>query len=428
MRNDRMQSIADLADVNPPIHVRLPAPSAEVSFVPMPDVSESGEWVHRRTRRLAELGTGFTPFQEGDVLFAKITPCMENGKGFLARGLANGVGFGSTEFHVLRAKPGVDPRFVYHLVHWPAVRKKAECMMIGSAGQQRVAAEFFSLFWIGLFDVTAQRHVADILDAADGAIRKTEAVIAKLKLMKDGLLHDLLTRGLDAHGRLRDNNAHPEQFKDSPLGRIPEDWICAEMAKVTTAPEYGVSVPLYDAGETPVLRMNNLSGGHINLSELRYSSDPSAGGLLLQLGDILFNRTNSIDHVGRTSIWNGEIARASFASYCVRFTSHREIVTPEFLVYFMNLPKTQLAIKRLSTPAVQQVNVNPTKLRQQLLVVYPKRMKEQDQIVQMMKAAEELVRMEHRELQKLRLQKSGLMHDLFTGRVPVAADEVAKRG
>jgi type I restriction enzyme S subunit len=69
-----------------------------------------------------------------------------------------------------------------------------------------------------------QRRIADILDTVDAAIQQTEALIAKLKLMKAGLLHDLLTRGLDEQGHLRDPNAHPEQFKDSPLGRIPREW------------------------------------------------------------------------------------------------------------------------------------------------------------------------------------------------------------
>jgi type I restriction enzyme S subunit len=72
---------------------------------------------------------------------------------------------------------------------------------------------------------TKEQHcIAEILDTIDEAIQKTEALISKLKAMKQGLLHDLLTRGLDKNGKLRDPKAHPEQFKNSPLGRIPKDW------------------------------------------------------------------------------------------------------------------------------------------------------------------------------------------------------------
>ena len=95
--------------------------------------------------------------------------------------------------------------------------------------------------------VEEQRRIADILDAADAAIRQTEAVIAKLRQMKAGLLHDLLTRGLDEQGRLRDPAAHPEQFKDSPLGRIPKEWeICDVLSEFEVrqrAPRVGTPPP-----------------------------------------------------------------------------------------------------------------------------------------------------------------------------------------
>jgi type I restriction enzyme S subunit len=77
-----------------------------------------------------------------------------------------------------------------------------------------------------------QRRVAEILDTLDEAIRKTEQVIAKLQQMKQGLLHDLLTRGIDDNGELRDPDRHPEQFKDSPLGRIPERWEVLPLGQV----------------------------------------------------------------------------------------------------------------------------------------------------------------------------------------------------
>ena len=69
-----------------------------------------------------------------------------------------------------------------------------------------------------------QTRIAAVLDTVDEAIAKTEAVIAKLKQVRAGLFHDLLTRGLDEHGQLRDPVAHPEHFQDSPLGRIPKEW------------------------------------------------------------------------------------------------------------------------------------------------------------------------------------------------------------
>ncbi|OLE51313.1 MAG: hypothetical protein AUG51_23610 [Acidobacteria bacterium 13_1_20CM_3_53_8] len=131
-------TITDLADINPPVSVDGLSPDSSVSFIPMADVSDKGQWTNRQTRKLCEVRSGYTAFKEGDVLLAKITPCMENGKGCHAVGLENSVGFGSTEFHVLRAKSDVDARFVFHWSQSEMLRRQAEAKMIGSAGQQRV--------------------------------------------------------------------------------------------------------------------------------------------------------------------------------------------------------------------------------------------------------------------------------------------------
>jgi type I restriction enzyme, S subunit len=88
--------VSGLADINSPVSVARLDPSSPVSFIPMADVTETGRWIGNQVRALHEVKGGYTAFQEGDVLFAKITPCMENGKGCHATGLVNGVGFGTT--------------------------------------------------------------------------------------------------------------------------------------------------------------------------------------------------------------------------------------------------------------------------------------------------------------------------------------------
>ncbi len=187
------QPISDLAAVNPSPTVRLLHPNTLVSFIPMSDVSDAGEWIGKQTRRYSQVSLGYTQFEEGDVLFAKITPCMENGKGLHAVGLVSGLGFGSTEFHVLRAKPGHEPRFVFHWLQNPALRRRAEGFMIGSAGQQRVQPDFFDSYRVPVLPVGDEPRVARVLDAHDARIRAEEAYLAKMKMLKQGLMHDLLT-------------------------------------------------------------------------------------------------------------------------------------------------------------------------------------------------------------------------------------------
>ena len=134
---------SDLVEVNPTTRIT----DKEVSLITMPDVSEEGEILHQERVKISDYkGKGLTPFQENDILFAKITPCMENGKGAIARDLINGVGLGSTEFHVLRPKAASDLYFCYYLTMSKRFRKLAEKQMTGSAGQKRVQIEFFDFY------------------------------------------------------------------------------------------------------------------------------------------------------------------------------------------------------------------------------------------------------------------------------------------
>jgi len=136
-----------------------------VSFIQMNSVSETGEIDSGQTREYPEVRTGYTYFRENDVLFAKITPCMENGKGAVARNLFNGIGFGSTEFHVLRPIEHLtDSEWLYRLTSLPDFRINAEKNMTGSAGQKRVPASFFDKFSVGLPPLALQQEYKKIVN------------------------------------------------------------------------------------------------------------------------------------------------------------------------------------------------------------------------------------------------------------------------
>lgn len=140
----------------------------EVSFVPMSAVNESGEIDTSTVKKYDEVKTGFTYFTENDVLFAKITPCMENGKGAVAKGLLNGIGFGSTEFHVLRPNSDmINPYWLYTLTTFPQFRIEAANNMTGSAGQRRVPASFLENYRIAVPPIEKQEQFADFVKATD---------------------------------------------------------------------------------------------------------------------------------------------------------------------------------------------------------------------------------------------------------------------
>ena len=127
--------LKDIADINPKRDKSAIPDKLMVSFVPMQAVGAGDGTIDvSNLRPAAEVKKGFTNFQEGDVLFAKITPCMENGKMAVVPKVASGYGFGSTEFHVLRPKAGVDPRYLYYFVSSQSIRKEAAHNMTGAVG------------------------------------------------------------------------------------------------------------------------------------------------------------------------------------------------------------------------------------------------------------------------------------------------------
>ncbi|WKN21085.1 restriction endonuclease subunit S [Azotobacter vinelandii] len=166
----KMIPLAQLVQVNP----RMPRgleDSREISFVAMASVSENGGITRQETRKFSEVKKGFTYFERGDVLLAKITPCFENGKSAFADNLQNQVGFGSTEFHVLRSIPEkIDAHFLYHLVRSKRLLSLGRKSMKGAAGHKRVPADFLETFEVPAWRLDDQIRIAYLLSKAEGLI------------------------------------------------------------------------------------------------------------------------------------------------------------------------------------------------------------------------------------------------------------------
>lgn len=163
-----LKKLGDCCELNP----RRPNLDIEdtdnVSFVPMPSVSENGFLQDVADEEYGKVKKGFTYFENGDVLFAKITPCMENGKGAIAEGLTNNIGMGSTEFHVLRPIEGVSsPYWLLALTRLPIFRERASKNMTGTGGQKRVPANYLENFMAGLPPIEEQNRYENIYKQAD---------------------------------------------------------------------------------------------------------------------------------------------------------------------------------------------------------------------------------------------------------------------
>ncbi len=187
----------DISEINPRLPRGTLVDDTIVSFVPMADVDEVwGRIVGDQTRTFAQVKKGFTYFSDGDVLFAKITPCMENGKAALARNLRNGVGFGSTEFHVLRASSQVRAEWIYALVRLPIFRARAKASFTGSAGQQRVPADYLRQFMVPVPPLETQNNFADCINTIISRVGMISSARESLNALFSTMLHRAFTGDL----------------------------------------------------------------------------------------------------------------------------------------------------------------------------------------------------------------------------------------
>ena len=202
--------IDSVADINP----RLPKETDEtqkVSFLGMASVSEDGCLLDEEFRVLSETKKGFTYFSKTDVLLAKITPCFENGKCLKPGQIENEIGYGSTEFHVLRAHEGrLDAKYLFYMVRSKHFRFNGEHSMSGAAGQKRVSADFLKGYEIPLPPLKEQKRIAAVLDKADNLRRKRQQAIQ----LADEFLRSVF---LDMFG---DPVTYPKRWDSVKLGDI----------------------------------------------------------------------------------------------------------------------------------------------------------------------------------------------------------------
>jgi type I restriction enzyme, S subunit len=262
--------------------------STSVLFVPMAAVDEAtGTVANPQERPLGEVRSkSYRSFAPEDVLFAKITPCMENGKSAVVPAIPSGIGFGSTEFHVLRPKDGLNPGFLWHFVRQRSFRRTAEEHMTGSVGQARVPAGFLRSFPIAIPSPATQKRIGDLLDAmydhtlsARDHIAAARRAIARFRravlsaaclghLTKDwreehpdlsaaGLMRRLTQeRARSVEPRMRT----PSAIACQDLPPIPESWVWSSVDSISLRVVDGVHrTPTYTDTGIPFVTVKNLT-------------------------------------------------------------------------------------------------------------------------------------------------------------------------
>lgn len=341
-----------------------------------------------------------TRFSKGDVLFGKLRPYLKKYAN------PNFSGVCSTEIWALKpVSDKITSDYLFQIVQSQPFLDAAN----KSCGTKMPRAEWGVVAdaEIALPPLAEQKRIAEVLGSVDAAIEATKAVIDQTKMVKKGLFQTLLTRGI----------GHTK-FKGSPLGEIPESWEVKTIGDTLASCVYGISKSLSsDPVGTPILRMGNLQDDKLALSDLKYAdlSDEKPEQVFLKKDDIVFNRTNSLELVGKVALVETD-APLGFASYLLRLRTNQDN-SSRWLFRVMSSSALQITFRDIATRGASQVNINPTKMRALEIPVPP--LAEQVRIDEAFDIIDIQIDHEVSKLAALQTLKKGLMDDLLTGKVRV---------
>lgn len=384
------------------------------------DVKEDGfEWkseVYVEERKARELDAHRV--DAGDLLATKmgLPPCI-------AASYPAWMPPGIVTADMIRLRPDpdhADVRWLVRAINGSDVRGQVRAIT-GGVTRPKVTLRDFRELRVPLPPLREQRQIAEVLDTVDEAIRRTEQIIAKLKQVKQGLLHDLLTGGIDDNGELRDPDRRPEQFKDSPLGRIPKGWEVVQLRDLADGGlvngvfkepgRAGRGIPLVNVGD-----LYQPFGIKLDRVERFDATDAEAAKYAVRPGDLFFTRSSlNLSGIAHCNVVREVERQAVFECHVMRIRP-AEQVAPAFLALWCRSPRARAFLmgraKQVTMTTISQPDIYP------LPVPLPPK-DEQHMMVESLDALATRIRSEAEVAEKLKRQKLGLMEDLLTGRIRV---------
>jgi len=349
--------------------------------------------------------------EEADILLVKDGATI--GKSTFVDKVPEGRAAVNSHVYILRVEnKQYEPQFLYNFIRSKTGLDQILRLTTGTA-QAGLNRTFQQATKVPTPSLPEQRRIANILSTVGEQIQQTSEIIEETKKLKRGLVQDLIFFGKSHNGT--------QTVQLGPMTtEIAESWDVATVGEITTKAQYGSSESLSTEGEYPTFRMNNIEDGKMVSSPMKYSDleDEQAQKYIVEKGDILFNRTNSIDLVGKSGIFDLE-GEYIFASYLIRLRTN-EKMNPYFLNYYLNSHIGQGILFSIATRGASQANINATNLKRVNVPLPPR--EQQDKIVDQIQKVEEKIAQEQETKQELQDLKRGLMQDLLTGKVRVDTD------
>jgi restriction endonuclease S subunit len=369
-----------------------------VTFLGMNDISEHGGILRQHSIRASEVKAGLTVFEQFDILVAKITPCFENGKGACLDLLETMVGFGSTEFHVLRAKPQVAPRYIYYHTRLLTFRRQLEREMIGTAGQKRVPMKAIENYRLQVkHSYLEQQAIAATLSDIDSLITSLEQLIAKKRDIKQATMQRLLT------GKQR-------------LPGFSGEWSFKTLGHcLMETPAYGINAPAvpYQDNLPRYIRITDITeDGYFSTEKLSSVKTINSEKYLLTDGDLVFARTGA--SVGKSYLYNSKDGHLVFAGFLIKVKPNPKYLLSNFLASYAKTHQYKNWVRLISMRSGQP-GINGNEYAQMPLQLPG--LSEQHAIANILSDMNTEITALEQQLDKTRDLKQGMMQELLTGRI-----------
>ena len=383
----------------------------ETSFIPMALLADGYRSSYTyEIRCWKDIKKGFTHFAAGDIGIAKITPCFQNRKSAIFTELKNGYGAGTTELSIVRVIGNTMSReFLLWFFKSAYFIENGIKSFTGTAGQQRINKDYLPHCALPFPPLAEQKRIVAKIEELLPLVDRYEAAWTRLEDfnrrfpedMKKSILQQAIQgklveqrpeegtaqelyeqiqaekRRLIKEGKIKKEKPLPEITEDEKPFEIPESWMWVSVGSVSVNIQYGSSQKSATSGKVAVLRMGNIQDGKLILDKLVYTSDEAEiEKYPLKYNDLLFNRTNSKELVGKTAIYKGEIP-AIYAGYLVRVTPL--YVNSDYLNYVMQTQFYCSYCQSVRSDAIGQSNINAEKLKRFVFPLPP--LAEQKRIV-----------------------------------------------
>lgn len=353
--------LKEVARVSPPFSGNGPDVTDDCSVIPMEVVTEKGDFVDYDVQSYDLVTHGLTNFENGDVIFAKITPCMENGKGAFVEGLKTKYAFGSTEFHVFRPNRLIDGKFLYYYTYDPEYRKYAAENMTGAAGQKRVSTRFVEYTSVFLPVISEQQLISVYLDKQCAAIDKVlESKREQLMVLEDlrkSIIHKAVTKGLDDSAEMKDSGIEW-------IGKMPNKWKVDRIKDVVSLRNTKTDEKDEIENYIELEDMDQKTG---RLLSMRNTIGVESDVIVFEKGDVLFGKLRPYLEKHHYAEFNGRCTGEIFAFkperiegkyfyYCVAspwFISRCDVLSYGAKMPRVNWP-TQIAVMDMPIPSYDE--------------------------------------------------------------------------